>query len=259
MKTKGVLPRLIPFAAALMFCIAIVGAPARATIHDHPAEFCAGSVIAMSAPVSLTTGRTTYRIDVATNGGATGSGTLTLITDRSAYRATFAGISIARSSQLAPLDVTLPTNDALQVAYVDSIGIDGAAPADCPTQVDSINDGPQSAGPVSSGTPVAINATFLQVLPALACGKAYIPVRAISLPKLNDFYASVAKNQTAVIKLWLDSNGILAGYKILKSSGDDTIDIAATIAARGARFAPAQFLCVPVIGTFTLYLDYELR
>ena len=61
---------------------------------------------------------------------------------------------------------------------------------------------------------------------------------------------------TVVARAYIDSNGYSISEEIVQSSGVDGMDKFMLGAVGVHQFTPAQFLCVPVVGTMDVELKY---
>lgn len=244
------------------------GAVAAAESWDNP--FCAGLVevmpwnVAANAP-STHAANDRYVLQLFANGKTDVAGTVTLITSDSAYSVAIARTDLLRVAgrddfYAEPILVAFDKPVEVQYAYVDQIGVDGAAPAACPTVVREVHPFTADAGnefDVSVGGDVKpVNATYLQALPPLACGRAYVPS---GLPRGAGAVVGVYGNarKTTVVRIFIDSNGIPSGASIERSSGIQGLDDNVIGLVEHTRYTPAKFLCTPVVSEMSIEMDYN--
>lgn len=255
---------------AFFLCLNWVG-PGRVRAGDTWANpFCSGTVALMpwnarvGAPsTNLSSDR--YVLELFANGKNDVSGAVTLITSDSAYSVPIARTDLLRSGgsndfYAEPIVVAFDKPVDVHYAYVDQIGVDGAAPATCPTVVQQVHAFTADASnqfDVSVGGDVKpVNATFLQALPALTCGRAYIPSE---LPRgaggVVGAYGNVRKS--TVVRIFIDSNGIPAGASIERPSGIEGLDDNVLGLVEHTRYTPAKFLCTPVVSEMSIEMEYD--
>jgi hypothetical protein len=113
-------------------------------------------------------------------------------------------------------------------------------------------------GAASSDSPAgapSIEAHHLQKIDAPKCGRVYAPAQMRGdLESLVGDYGG--KPLTAVAQAYIDSNGYSVRQEIVQSSGVAGVDAYLLGAIGMHQFAPAQFLCVPVVGTVDIELKY---
>lgn len=279
-KTQGLSGRPPEVAAMLRVMTALIGlalflcswspgvAVAAPSTWDNP--FCSGSVAVMpwnaraNAP-STNAASDRYVLGVFANGKTDVAGAVTLITPDAAYSVPIARTDLLRSGgsddfYAEPILVAFDKPAEVRYAYVDQIGVDGAAAAACPTVVQEVHPFTANAGnefDVSVGGDVKpVNAVFLQALPPLACGKAYI---SSDLPRGAGAVVGAYGNQrkSTVVRIFIDSNGIPAGASIERSSGIEGLDDNVIGLVEHTRYTPAKFLCTPVVSQMTIEMDYN--
>jgi hypothetical protein len=243
------------------------GSPARAAETPWGNPFCAASVsvVPWDAATDVPAARDftdRYVVQLSVDGKNDVAASVTLIGADDAY-----SVSISRTSLVHeaadggrytdPVMVTFPKPLDIHYAYVDSVGVDGAAPAACPTVVGEVR--PYDAG--DGGSPHMGNgitsqpATLLQALPPLTCGKAYIPPGVPGEGGLIGAYGNTPK--TTVVHVYIDSNGAAAKTTLERSSGIEGIDDAALGDAEHENYRPAKFLCTPVVSEATVEYSYN--
>jgi len=206
-----------------------------------------------------------YVLELFANGRTDVAGAVTLITSDSAYSVAIPRSDLLRSAgsndfYAEPILVAFDKPVDVHYAYVDQIGVDGAAPEACPTVVQQVHPFTADAGnefDVSIGGDVKpVNATFLQALPDLKCGRAYIPS---GLPRGAGGVVGAYGNQrkSTVIRIYIDSNGIPAGASIERPSGIDGLDNNALGLVEHTRYEPAKFLCTPVVSEMSIEMEYN--
>lgn len=226
--------------------------------YDNP--FC--QVVASVTPIPDVVASTTptggglrYVVALYTGNGATLAGHVTLVSDTDAYDASVPSANLSgpvEDRRLEPVIVTLPAPDRITYYFVDSYAVDRGASVTCPSYVFPIG-ATLSASP--TGVPT-IQAQHLQSLGSLKCGQVYIE------PHLRgDLQSPVGtygqEPLTAVARAYIDSNGYSIKEEIVHSSGVDGMDKYLLGAVGVHQFAPAQFLCVPVVGEMQIELRYS--
>ncbi|HEY1429006.1 MAG TPA: energy transducer TonB [Candidatus Tumulicola sp.] len=205
-----------------------------------------------------------YLLSLSADGKSTVTATVILISDGGAYTVTLDKNALLHQGDsdrfYAPgILVGFDKPQNVRYAYVDSVGVDGAAPVSCPTvvtEVRSLMDQSVTGTQVPSlnGAPVT-PAVFKQDLPALDCGKAYTPPVLLTRegPDSGDFGS---KQLTATVHVYLDSDGHPSNAKLVKSSGVEGIDDLALAAAEQSHYRAANFLCTPVVSEMIVEFTY---
>jgi len=250
----------VAFLAALGFSYAPARAadgPAANWKYDNP--FC--QVVASLAPVpdvvaavTPVGGGSRYVLALYTPAGTTLAAHVTLVSDTEAYDAAVSDGDLSgplADRDLVPVVVTLPQPDRISYFFVDSYSLDRGASVTCPSYV-------FPAGETLSGVPAGlrtIEARDLQSLGSLSCGHAYAPAR-----MRGDLESPVGryggKPLTVTVRAYIDSNGYSIREEVVQSSGVEGMDQYLLGAIGVHQFAPAQFLCVPVVGTVEVTLRY---
>ena len=263
--------RLLAAFSGLSLFLCLVAVPGRAATAggwDNP--FCAGVVgvvpwngRAGAASSQLSSDR--YVLALFANGKTDVAGTVTLITSDSAYSVPVARTALLRSAgsdnfYAEPILVAFDKPVEVHYAYVDQVGVDGAAPAACPTVVQPVHasnaDGSNDFNVTFGGDVKPVNATFLQALPALTCGRVYIPSE---LPRGAGAVVGAYGNarKSTVVRIFIDSNGIPAGASIERASGIEGLDDNVIGLVEHTRYTPAKFLCTPVVSEMSIEMDYN--
>lgn len=221
-------------------------APSVKWKYENP--FC--QVIADVAPAYDGSG---YGLALFSAAGEKLAAHVTLVSDTDAYDARVSGPLSGPSDnrQTGPVLVKLPVSTGVKYVFVDSYALDEASAVTCPSYVfpmgSALSDVPRDAE--------TITATHLQALGPLQCGKVYVP------PQMHgELQSPVGMNYgdrplTVVARAYIDSNGYSIKEDIVQSSGVDGLDKYMLGAVGVHQFAPARFLCVPVVGI----TDVELR
>jgi hypothetical protein len=258
-------------AALLLFSTAA----ARPAVADSPAAsswknpFCSGDVQAYpwdkarDEPVQLGSSAN-YVLSLFADGKSTVSAAIILITTDGAYTVAVNRNPLLRKagsdSFYAPaILVGFDKPQQVLYAYVDSVGVDGAAQAPCPTVVNPVQSlighsvtGTQS--PSMAGAPVT-PAIFKQAIPPLTCGSAYQEPVLLDRegPDVGNFGS---KQLDAFVHVYIDSEGHPMNATIERSSGVEGIDDLAVAGAEESHYKPAQFLCTPVVSEMVIDLEY---
>jgi hypothetical protein len=184
---------------------------------------------------------------------------LTLIGDSEAYDVPLESIPVegkpferASSTFL----VTLPKTTAIRYAYVDSYSLDNGVSKSCATEPVKIETwSPSRWHPVA---PQATSPRFAAVakgeLPPIPCGKVFTEAyvtQAFRPPGLNS-----NARVTAQVEVIVDSEGHPIQMWVHKSSGIEYADELATGAAQRSTYAPATFLCSPIVGRYLFRVDF---
>jgi hypothetical protein len=154
-----------------------------------------------------------------------------------------------------PVLVTLPQSTAILYAYVSSYVIDGGQQMSCPIVVRAVGvwelTGPTHFEP----TDRVASATLLRALPSLPCGKLYENARYLGGGKVS-VASYITQPVDVPVDIYLDSKGNLVQATLSSPTGIEDIDNAAVGSAELARFAPAQFLCQPVVSHYLYTFRY---
>jgi TonB family protein len=227
----------------------------------------------MGAPPNprAATARVVMMLDA--NAPGTLSGDVVLLTDDAAYDVPFSDLQAAKNGNAqsgitAPLFVGFSKPLAVRYAWVDSIGLNGAAPHPCPSNPYSYGS-PGSAMTVElPPNPQVLNAvpvlaaTFRQALPPPDCGEPYRPAKLLAWgnQETDVWDTSTGLKAAAQVRVFLDSDGKVAGISVVRSSGSAAVDALAAQSAARARYQPAIFRCVPVVsGTELIDMSYEVK
>lgn len=201
-----------------------------------------------------------YMLELYAEGKRDIAARVTMITDSDAYSVTVPAVTLQTlagetDKVVAPIHVRFETAQTVKYAFVDGVGLDGADVADCPSDVQDVIPYSGSGQPHMGFHAQTIAAKFLQALPQLTCGKVYTEPR---ITKDNGsivgHYGNAPRETT--VHIYLDSNGTVLRTSIEKSSGVEGLDLAALGAARVSEFAPATFLCTPVVSELFMTYTY---
>lgn len=255
---------------SIFLCFGCVAPAPAAAADGWDNPFCSGSVSVMpwneragSPSTKLSSDR--YVLELIANGKTDVAGAVTLITSDSAYSVTVDRRDLLRSKgsddfYTEPIMVAFDKPVDVHYAYVDQIGVDGAPPAVCPTVVQEVHaftaDGSNEFDVSVGGDVKAVNATFLQKLPDLTCGRAYIPS---DLPRGAGAVLGAYGNErkSTVVRIFIDSNGVPAGANIERSSGITGLDANVIGLIEHTRYTPAKFLCTPVVSEMSIEMEYN--
>lgn len=253
--------------AVLFFAMPGFGAPAKAAEDPWNNPFCAASVgviawdAAADAPAKRRAAVTHYALSLSADGHADVAGRVVLIADEGAYAVEIPRTALLRQggtddfyAEAIMVDFDKPVD--VHYAYVDRVGIDGAAPADCPTVVAPVEpyDAARQGAPPTLAGVTPLRAAFLQPLPALTCGGAYRAPEILGQGPLVGHFGD--DRRTTVVKAYIDSNGMVVKESIVKSSGVEGLDDAAVGGVQQSRFKAAEFLCTPVVSEMLIDMDY---
>jgi hypothetical protein len=144
-------------------------------------------------------------------------------------------------------------------AYVDTYRLNGSREYTCPTEPVEFDAGaPASVGlsaTVAAGAP-GYSAASEQPLPSLPCGSArtLATIRMAFSP--GGFDRSMSSASTRIL-VYVGASGQMEKAIVLDSSGSKIDDDATMEAARRSTYAPAQFYCTPVVGTYLFEADFK--
>ncbi|HEY9085098.1 MAG TPA: energy transducer TonB [Candidatus Tyrphobacter sp.] len=252
--------RPLPVAASNLFCGADASYVPWDSSHNVPVPAAAATESAI-------------RVVLYTAAAPRANAVVTFITSDSAYQATIAGVAMHASAgggdyESNPVLVSFPKAVNVQFAYVDSFSLNNAPLTACPSFVNQVE--PYGAAfrantalpslhritttPTMTRLYASVAATMLMALPALSCGVAYTPARMALLPR-SDWsvqdemasYGSGRAGMTTVIAVAITSDGKVYNTTLVQSSGNQITDREALDQARTETYAPAQFLCTPVV------------
>ncbi len=213
-----------------------------------------------------------FALILDSNAPGTLSGDVVLVTDDAAYDVNFSDIVAEKNgSSLSgitkPLFIGFSKPLNVRYAWVDQVGVNGAAPHSCPTNPfeAGASDGTTDAFPVPAMI-YAINAfqfvsaTFKMNLPPTDCKE---PYREAKLSKWMEDKTDVLDTSAGLktssrVRVFLDSDGKVAYANISKSSGSPAVDNAAVSAAAKALYQPAIFRCTPVVSSLLVDVGYEV-
>jgi hypothetical protein len=206
-----------------------------------------------------------YVLQMVADGKTDAAATVTLITASDAYSVEVPRTQLTSETtgggHYAPaMMVTFDKPTDVHYAFVDAIGVDGADPAPCPTVVQAVepyDTTAENAGsmPHMSGGVGYVAAKYLQALPELTCGKAYIGPQTKNTDAIVGHYGNTPR--TTVVRVYIDSNGLPMNPTILQSSGVEGLDYSALGGIQASRFTPARFLCTPVVSTMIIDMEYK--
>ncbi|HTA39517.1 MAG TPA: energy transducer TonB [Candidatus Acidoferrales bacterium] len=220
--------------------------------------FC--EVRAGLVPVESAIRGTEYLVQLYASHGTRVSAHVTLIGAEGAYDASVPPTNLSGAPDDRRTDgivIKMPQTTPIHYFFVDSFTIDGEAPYTCPSYVAPSGSGPSEDAIGGLGL-TNVTATFLQALPDLPCGRAYIP------PSSRKGYEPIVghygdKPRSTVLHVYIDSAGNALRATVSQSSGVEGLDDAAMAAAEYTKYNPAQFLCQPVVGELDMQMDYSVQ
>ena len=182
-----------------------------------------------------------------------------LISQTDAYDVALTDLSLdgrPTAHSTAALFVTLPKPAALRYAYVDSYRLDGGLEKSCATEPFDLRSWQDSlqVPPAQAPTGPRFAAALNGPLPPLLCGKTYTDAqvtRAFQLPGIR-----VNKTYTVQVGVFIDSEGHPVDTWISKSSGIEQADALAKASAQRSQYAPATFLCTPIVRAYLFRVDF---
>jgi hypothetical protein len=266
--------RVVLVSVACILLAVCVGAKALASV------FCDADVAALvranaPKPENPRIPQPQFALMLDANAPGTLNGDVVLLTDDAAYDVNFSDLvaiknATGTTATTKPLFVSFSKPLSVRYAWVDQIGMNGAAPHPCPTNpfiVGAPSDEAVGSLPVPAMI-YAINAfqfvsaTFKMNLPPTDCKE---PYRKAEIVKFDKRYVPSVWDTSAGLKtsgqarVYLDSDGKFAGFEILKSSGSVALDDLGKYHALNAQYRPAVFRCVPVVGTVDFTFSYEIE
>jgi TonB family protein len=269
---------------------------AQVAIAGHPLPAAASNVFcgadATYVPWDVSRGAPTaensatenaIRVVLYTGAATRANALVTFITTDTAYQATIAGVAMHAQTgggdyESDPVLVSFPKTVDVQFAYVDSYSLVDAPLAQCPSfvnQIDAYGSTPRGGTalpslhkittmPTMPRSFASVSATKFMGLPALSCSSAYTPSKMSLLPhsdwSVQDEFASYytgRSGMTAIVAIALDSNGKPIDIQLVQSSGNHVTDSEALDQARTETYAPAQFLCTPVVSL--LFMTFQQK
>jgi hypothetical protein len=182
-----------------------------------------------------------------------------LISETDAYDVALTGLALngtPSAHSTAAIFVTLPKPTELRYAYVDSYRLDGAPEKSCATEPFDLRAWENLRQPPPAQAPAwpRFAAVLSGPLPALPCGKSFTDARvthAFQPPGVN-----VRKTYTVQVGVFIDSEGRPVDTWIYKSSGMDNADALARDSALLSQYAPATFLCTPIVSEYLFRVDF---
>jgi hypothetical protein len=271
--------RFLSWLSAIMLSIAGAGEqPALAIAPELEDPFCALSARAVPWDANSNSPSATASSDALALAvfsqpqAAYFSAQVTLVGDVAAYevvlshQALIAPSSSGKwlKSSSATFVVALPKGATIRYTYVDSYSLDGGVNTTCPSEPREVEKAALSDRGLdaksfrmdapASGAP-RMSATFLQAIPSLSCGSMYSPVTVTRVNAL-PYGLATAQDRTAWVLVYVDANGRVVKTAITESSELDEGDAQALLARR-TTYAPATFLCVPVVGSYNFRVDFR--
>ncbi len=223
---------------------------------DNP--FC--EVRAGLVPVESAIPGTEYVVELYASHGTRVSAHVTLIGSEGAYDANVPSTNLSGAlddRRTDGIDIKMPESAPIHYFFVDTIAIDDEAPVTCPSYVQPSGSGPSEDSIAGLGL-TNVTATFLQKLPDLPCGKAYVePTSRKGFEPIVGHYGD--KPRSVVMHVFIDSAGNALRASMTRSSGVEGLDDAAIAAAEYTKYNPAQFLCQPVVGEIDMEMEYSSR
>ncbi len=253
---------------ALLFATPPLAARASDAPDSWNNPFCAASVAvipwndAAGAPAKQRLSRR-FLMSLFADGRTSVAANVTLIADAGAYSVTVPTTALLREGgkdefYAEPFLIGFDKPIDVRYAYVDRVGVDSTAPVDCPTfvsLVDPLDDVSTQGDAAGSASLTTLPAKFLQALPPLTCGRAYIPAKGKNLFTPVGHYGDYKR--TTVVRVYIDSDGQPLKETLEQTSGVEGLDAAALGAVARATYTAAEFLCTPVVSEMTVDMDYE--
>jgi hypothetical protein len=153
--------------------------------------------------------------------------------------------------------VTLPKAAVLGYAYVDSYRLDGGPEKSCATEPYDLRSWEAALQAPPSQPPASprFAAALIGPLPPLPCGKTYTDARVTHAAQPPGI--PVNKTYTVQVGVFIDSEGQPVDTWIAKSSGIAQADALARASALRSQYAPATFLCTPIVRAYLFRADFS--
>ncbi len=151
--------------------------------------------------------------------------------------------------------VTLPKPAAVRYAYVDSYRIDGGAETSCASEPAAARSWANGHPPRPRPNSRRFAAVSKGSLPPLPCGKTFADARVTRA--FQPAGINTTHTNTVDVGVFVDSAGHPVQAWVQKSSGIDVADSRAVAAAQHSQYAPATFLCTPVVSEYIFRVDFD--
>lgn len=263
------------FAALLCAAFFILGSQARASV------FCPADVAFMTPWNFSTDGPSTgdaslhYLFSLSGDAPETVSGNLIIVTDAKAYTVPFDRVQVVRSLsepnvfQSDGEFISLPQSGAVRYAWVDSVTDDKGKHSDCPTFPYKLQ--PLAADERTQLTPEhphfvsydvkSLPAQFKMDLEPAKCDKPFAaPAPLDDISETYNFYdPSIVKKPHVEGRVDIDSNGNPINVELTKPSGAVSLDAYVREWYGSAKYRPAVFRCIGVVGSYYFEVTYGGR
>lgn len=173
-----------------------------------------------------------------------------------------------------PVFIRFDRTTPVRYVWVSGASVGRETPVSCPTQPSS-NDRSAKSSPlttpvldpridalVRNSTPSRQNtfdATLTGKLTAPACSQPNQEPR--TLTKMRPEFPEIARQQglrgMTAVKVDIDSAGKAVGSSVYVSSGSGLLDNVALSTAAASAYAPATFMCVPIVGSYLFVVDFQ--
>jgi hypothetical protein len=182
---------------------------------------------------------------------------VTIVGDGGAYDAKLQDVLLTGNPTAPtspPLMVMMPRSANARYVYVDSYSLNGAKEVSCPSEPHDVKavDADEVHPPYAFMT--RFTASFTQALPPLPCGK--LSTEASVTHVVQPRGVSTTKTITTEIAVFVDSAGHAVKTFLYKSSGNTIADAQANASAALTQYAPATFLCTPIVGEYLFRADF---
>ncbi|HEY2474856.1 MAG TPA: hypothetical protein VGI19_08625 [Candidatus Cybelea sp.] len=256
--------RLVTLALVLLYALAQAGSPSISQLPPSWFDpFCSVSVQAMPWDVKSNAPANEPADGLAavlsSQNAAKLDAHVTLIGDTNAYDAFFGHVSLSGKPpalRSRTYLVQVPKAEAIRYAFVDSYAAAGAASTICASEPVAIGTWQSSAPHPQRPNPAdRVTAVFSQAIPPLKCGKVYQPptLAGESLPSAS----GVDKPRTSWVMAFVNAKGDVVKTYVWQSSGIDSLDTAASVAAQRSRFTPGTLLCTPIPASYLFRADFK--
>ena len=164
-----------------------------------------------------------------------------------------------RSFDSEELSIVLPREDNLIAARAEGDGGCEVTYTFTPAAQEALGGHPQgerfAPGPVYRTAVAAISA---EPLPASGCDAPYAAARPVNAqaPDYPDLAYQQGARGSVVVSLPIGADGAVLSVRVLRSSGNVSLDRAGSRAAIESTYAPAVFRCEQVIEDVTLRADF---
>lgn len=286
-----------PLLRTLAFCAMAVGAMLCLTqqVIAAEVEFCPATVAHITAFHAALDDRspafadTLFGITLRGQHARSVATSLVVYTDDASYAVKFPSLPLRKTTHPASVagktvSITTYDSDPVFIRFdrptpVRYLWVSGASagkekPVSCPTQPSS-NDRSAKFGPFTTPVPDlrldalvrsttrseknTFDATLTGKLTAPTCSQPNQEPRTVTriMPEFPEIARQQGLRGTTTVKVEVDSTGKTVGSSVYASSGSKLLDDVALSAAAANAYAPATFMCVPIVGSYLFVVDFQ--